>query len=137
MRKSSILIAVCTAAAMTLTLYAQRDITPVMKEAGPAFVSLGKNLQASSAADAEKDAEKLQGLFKETATFMKAQKQDKGVTWANDAAALAADIAKAAKANDTATANTKRGDLQKACLTCHTTYREGAPGTYKFKIPNP
>src|SRR5262249_38367122 len=110
------------------------DIQPVMKDVQPAFMSLGKNLQGS-AADAQKDAEKLQGLFKETAAFMKAQKAEKGVQWANDAAAKAGDIAKAVKANDITAAGTAWADLQKACATCHGTYREGAPGSYKFKAP--
>ncbi len=136
MRRTSILIGICVIAAMAITLYAQnRDIQPVMKEVQPAFMSLSKNLQGSMAADAQKDAEKLQGLFKETAAFMKAQKAEQGIGWANDAAAKAGDVAKAVKANDMTGANTARADLQKACATCHTTYREGAPGSYKFKAP--
>src|SRR5215831_2205604 len=119
MRRTSVLIAVCLIAAMALTLYAQRDINPVMKEIGPVFQSLGKNIQANSAADAQKDADKLQGLFKETSDFMKAQKQEKAVAWASDAASVAGEIAKAAKANDMAAAGAARGNLQKACVTCH------------------
>ena len=136
MRRTSILIGICVIAAMAITLYAQnRDIQPVMKDVQPAFISLGKNLQGNMAADAAKDAEKLQGLFKETAAFMKAQKAEKGVTWANEAATTAGEIAKAAKANDMTAAGTARGNLQKACATCHGTFREGAPGSYKFKAP--
>ena len=58
MRRTSILIGICVIAAMVVTLYAQsRDIQPVMKEVQPAFVNLGKNMQANPA-DAQKDAEK-------------------------------------------------------------------------------
>ena len=136
MRRTSILIGICVIAAMAITLYAQsRDIQPVMKEVQPAFQSLGKNIQGSMAADAQKDAEKLQGLFKEAADFMKAQKAEKGIEWANEASATAGEIAKAIKANDMAAAGTARGNLQKACATCHGTYREGAPGSFKFKAP--
>jgi cytochrome c556 len=136
MRRTSILIGICVIAAMAITLYAQnRDIQPVMKEVQVDFQSLGKNLQGNMAADAQKDADKLQGLFKETAAFMKAQKAEKGIQWANDAAAKAGDIAKAVKANDMTAAGAARGDLQKACATCHGTYREGTPGAYKFKAP--
>ena len=136
MRRTSILIAVCMVAAMALTLYAQRDINPVMKEMGPAFTSMGKNVQAGSAADVQKDAEKLQTLFKETGDFMKAQKQDKAVGWASDAANLAGEIARAAKSNDMAAAGTVRGNLQKACVTCHNVHREQLPDkSYKYKAP--
>src|SRR6185295_1945719 len=102
MRRTSILIAVCMVAAMALTLYAQRDIMPVMKEVGPTNGSLGKNIMAGAWADAQKDAEKLQGLFKEAGAFMKAQKQDKAVGWANEAGTAAGEVAKAAKAGDAA-----------------------------------
>ena len=136
MRRTSILIGICVIAAMALTLYAQgRDIQPVMKEVQPAFVSLGKNIQGNMAADAQKDAEKLQGLFQEAAAFMKAQKADKGIEWANGASDAAAEIAKAAKANDMAAAGTARANLQKSCATCHGTFREGTPGNFKFKAP--
>ena len=136
MRRTSILIGICVIAAMAITLYAQsRDIDPVMKEVAPAFQSLGKNMQGNMAADAQKDAEKLQGLFKETAAFMKTHKAQQGEQWANEAAAKAGDLAKAIKANDMTAAGAARGDLQKACATCHGTYREGTPGSYKFKAP--
>lgn len=136
MRKMSIVIAVCMVAAMALTLYAQRDITPIMKDVGPAFQSMGKDIQASAAADVQKDAEKLQALFKETGDFMKAQKQDKAVAWAVDAANLAGEIAKAAKSNDMAAAGAARGNLQKACGTCHAVHREQLPDkSFKYKAP--
>src|SRR3954469_12663349 len=102
MRRTSILVAVCMIAAMALTLYAQRDIMPVMKEVGPTNASLGKNITAGSMADVQKDAEKLQGLFKETGEFMKAQKQDKAVAWAKEAETASSDVAKAAKSGDAA-----------------------------------
>ncbi len=135
MRRTSILIAVCMVAAMAMTLYAQRDIVPIMKEVGPTNQSMGKNIAAGSAADAGKDAEKLQGLFKEAGEFMKAQKQDKGVTWANDAMAAAGEVAKAAKANDTAAMGAARGNLAKTCTTCHAVYRDTTGGTSKYKAP--
>ncbi len=136
MRKTSVLIATCMVVAMALTLYAQRDIMPVMKEVGPTFQSLGKNVQANAAADVQKDAEKLQGLFKEAGTFMKAQKQSDGVGWAADAEKAAGDIAKAAKANDMAAVGTARGNLQKVCKACHDVHREQLPDkSFKYKAP--
>ena len=136
MRRTSILIAVCMIAAISLVLYAQRDIMPVMKEVGPAFASMGKNIQGSAAGDAQKDAEKLQALFKETGAFMKAQKQDKAVSWATEASDMAGEIAKAAKANDMAAAGATSKSLQNACKTCHDVHREQLPDkSYKYKAP--
>jgi len=120
---------------MVITLYAQNDMIPAMKEVQPTMGSMNKNIQGNMAAEAAKDAEKLQGLFKATADFMKAQKNDKGMGWANDAGQLAGDIAKAAKANDLATAGTSAKALQKSCKNCHDVYRDGAPGAFKYKAP--
>src|SRR5262245_57173785 len=103
MRKASIIISVCALAAVAMTLYAQgREIQPIMKEVGPTFtgVTAGMRGRTMSAADVAKEAEKLQGLFKEVSAFMKTKNLDKAVGWANDAAAAASDLSKAAKANE-------------------------------------
>ena len=133
MRKTSILIAVCMIAAMALTLYAQRDIMPVMKELGPTNASMGKNVTAADWAAVAADATKLQGLFKETGDFMKAQKQATAATWANDAATTAGDIAAKAKAGNAADATAAAGKLKASCKACHDVHREGTPGNFKFK----
>ena len=135
MRRTSILIGIMAVAAMVISLYAQNDMIPAMKEMQPTFGSLNKNIAGGMAADAAKDAEKLQGLFKATADFMKAQKQDKAVGWANDAAAQAGEVAKAIKANDMATAGTTAKAIQKACKNCHDVHRDGTPGAFKYKAP--
>ncbi len=133
MRRTSIMIAVCMVAAMALTLYAQRDIMPVMKEVGPTNAQMGKNIGAGTWADVAKDAEKLQGLFKEAGEFMKAQKAAGAVTWANDAAKIAGDIAAAAKAGKAEDATAAAGKLKAQCKACHDVHREGTPGNFKFK----
>jgi len=120
-------------AAMALTLYAQRDIMPVMKEVGPTSQSMNKNIGAGSWADVAKDADKLQGLFKEVGDFMKAQKQEKAVGWANDAATAAGDISKASKAGKADDATAAAGKLKATCGTCHAVHRDGTPGNFKFK----
>ncbi len=136
MRRTSILIAVCMIAAMALTLYAQRDIMPVMKEVGPTSGAMQKNVAAADWAAVATAAPKLQGLFKEAGEFMKAQKQADGVTWANDAATITADIAAKAKAGNAADAGAAAGKLKATCKACHDVHREGTPGNFKFKAPN-
>jgi cytochrome c556 len=67
---------------------------------------------------------------------MKTQKQDKAMGWANDASGLAADIAKAAKANDMAGAKAGADKLKASCKACHDVHREQLPDkTSKFKAP--
>jgi cytochrome c556 len=117
-------------AMMGITLYAQRDIVPVMKEVGPTNAAMGK---ATESADVVANAEKLQGLFKEVGVFMKAQKQDKAVAWANDAQAAAGDVAKASKAGDAAGLATAKKTLAGTCTTCHAVHRDMTGGVSKYK----
>jgi len=137
MRRMSVLIGVCMIAAMVITLYAQqRDIMPIMKEVGATAVPMFKNIGGGTApaADVQKDAEKLQGLFKEAGGFMKTQKAEKGIGYAKDAEAAAGDIAKAAKANDMAAVKAGSDKLKAQCKACHDVHREQLPDkTFKFK----
>ena len=136
MRKVSILIGICMIVALALTLIAQQtqDLSPVMKDVGATTGSLRKNLDAKSAADAQKDAEKLQTLFTQAQGFFKAMKAQDAVDTVKANAGLAADIAKAAKANDIDAAGKTAGALQKTCKSCHDVHREQLPDkTFKFK----
>lgn len=137
MRRTSVLIGICMIAAMMITLYAQqRDGDAIMKDVGQVGGkgTLSQAVAAGNAADVAKEADKLQGLFREMAGWLKAQKATQGVDMANSAAGAAGEVAKAAKANDMATAKAKAGELGKACKACHDVYREKAPdGSMKFK----
>jgi hypothetical protein len=130
------LIGFCMLAALALTLFAQTaaDLPPIMKEIGPTQQSMRKNIDAKSAADVEKDAAKLQGLFTKAAGVFKALKAQDAVDAATNNAMAAADIVKAAKANDMDAATAKAGVIQKSCKGCHDVHREQLPDkTYKFK----
>lgn len=137
MRRMSVLIGVCMIAAMVITLYAQqRDIQPLMREVQPAFGSMSKGIAAGTADSVAADAAKLQGLFKEVAGWMKTQKADKAMGWANDTATLAGEVAKAAKANDMAAAKASGDKIKAQCKACHDVHREQLPDkTFKFKAP--
>jgi len=138
MRKASVIISVCLLAALSLTLLGQnRDIQPIMKEVGPTFTGMNTGMQGRtmSAADVAKNADKLQGLFKEVGTFMKEKNINDAVGWADTAASAAADLAKAAKANDSDAMFTAQKTIQKQCGTCHAAHREQLPDkTFKLKI---
>jgi len=135
MRKVSILIGICMIVAVALTLVAQTtDLSPIMKDVGTTMGSLRKNLDAKSAADVQKDAEKLQSLFTQSEGFFKAMKAQDAVDMVKMNAVAAGEIAKAAKANNFDAVAEKAGAIQKTCKGCHDVHREQLPDkSYKFK----
>ncbi len=137
MRKVLTVIAVCLVAAVGLTLFAQsRDLQPMMKEIQPTFggITTGMTNRSMPAADVAKNADKLQGLFKEVSGFMQGKSITDAVDMANVAANAAADLSKAAKANDADGMATAQKAIQKQCGTCHAAHREQLPDkTFKLK----
>ena len=138
MRKVLTIIAVCLVVAVSLTLYAQtRDLQPIMKEVQPTFGGITTGMGGSrtmSAADVAKNADKLQGLFKEVSAFMQGKNISDAVGFANDAANAAAELSKAAKANDADAMFAAQKTIQKQCATCHAAHREQLPDkTFKLK----
>ncbi len=138
MRKALNIISICIVFAVTVSLYAQtKDIYPIMKEVGPTFTGLNRGMtdRSMSAADVAKDAEKLQKLFVEAGAFMKEKNLEKAVGWANDAAAAAGDLAKAAKSNESDPMYAAAKTIQKQCATCHAAHREQLPDkSFKLKM---
>src|SRR5688572_23008285 len=121
MRKVSTLIGICMLVAVALTLVAQQapaDLSPIMKDVGATMGSLRKGIDAKSAADVQRDAEKLQSLFTQSEGFFKAMKAQDAVDMVKADASAAADIAKAAKANNFDEAAAKAGAIQKTCKGC-------------------
>ena len=124
MRKVSMLIGICMLVALGLTLIAmQAENLP-----------LRKAIDAKSAADVEKEAAKMQGLFTQAAGVFKALKAQDAVDGSNNNATAAADIVKAARANDMDAADATAKAIQKSCKGCHDIHREQLPDkSYKFK----
>jgi hypothetical protein len=139
MRKVLMVIVACMVVAAALTVFAQtRDLDPVMKEIGPTFTGLtaGMRGRSMSAADVAKDADKLQKLFAEVGTFMKEKNIQDAVGMAKDAETAAADLAKAARANEADPMFAAQKAIQKQCGTCHAAHREQLPDkTFKLKAP--
>jgi len=137
MRKVLTFIAVCLVVAVSLTLYAQnRELQPMMKEIQPTFgqITTGMQNRSMPATEVAKNAEKLQGLFKEVSGFMQGKNITDAVGFANDAAKAADDLAKAAKANDADAMFAAQKTIQKQCGTCHAAHREQLPDkTFKLK----
>jgi len=135
MRKVLMLIGICMVVAVALTVFAQQtDLSPIMKDVGATMGTLRKDLDAKSAADVQKDAEKLQSLFNQSEGFFKAMKAQDAVDMVKANAASAGDLAKAAKANNFDAAAEKAGSIQKSCKSCHDVHREQLPDkSFKFK----
>lgn len=137
MRKVLTVIAVCLVVAVGLTLFAQgRELQPMMKEIQPTFggITTGMQNRGMSAADVAKNADKLQGLFKEVSGFMQGKNITDAVDLANTAANAAAELSKAAKANDADGMAAAQKTIQKQCGTCHAAHREQLPDkTFKLK----
>ncbi len=136
MRKVSMLIGICMLVALGLTLIAMQaeNLPPVMKDVAATQQAMRKAIDAKSAADVEKEAMKMQGLFTKAAGVFKALKAQDAVDATTNNATTAGEIMKAAKANDMDTADAKAKAIQKSCKGCHDIHREQLPDkTYKFK----
>ena len=80
-RRIAILIIIVTGILGTISASAQRKpYTQLMKEIGPTFAGLKKNLDSNAAEAAAQDAIKLEGLFKETEEFW-ARAESEGLAW--------------------------------------------------------
>ena len=107
------------------SMFAQsRPYTQVMKDVGPTFASLKKNLDSNSAAAVVQDAEKLEGLFKETEAFWAQFNTKDAVDHAKNAQKAFADISAKAKSNDLKAAQKTYGSIGSICGDCHFSHRE-------------
>jgi cytochrome c556 len=107
-----------------------------MKTVNATVGSLRTNIQGKVPEAAAKDAATLAEIFKKSEEFWKGRKKDDAVEWSKKAAAAAAEIEAAAKANDFDKAGTSARAMMGNCAGCHTAYREKNPeGGYRFKQP--
>ena len=101
-----------------------RTYDQIMKDIGPTFASLKKNLDANSAAAAAADAAKLEGLFTETEAFWAPLNTKDAVGFAKSAREASAAVGAAAKGNDMKAALASYSAIQKSCGNCHFAHRE-------------
>jgi len=131
--KTACLIVSCFIVGMTLALSAQnRPHDRIMKEVGPAFSSLRKNIDGKMGADAARDATKLADLFKEVEMFWTPLKSSVAVKAAKDMRDIAGKIA-AVAATDLSQADALYTTAGNACKTCHDRHRTQLPdGSYRI-----
>ncbi len=101
-----------------------RSYNLIMKDIGPTFASLKKNLDTNSGAAAAEDAAKLEKLFTETEAFWAPLNTLDAVGFAQKAREASAAVGAAAKSNDMKAALASYTAIQKNCGNCHLAHRE-------------
>ena len=105
-----------------------------MKTVNATMGSLRNNIQGKVADATAKDAATLVEVFKKSEEFWKGRKKDDAVEWSKKAAASAAEVEAAAKANDFEKAGASARAMFGNCAGCHNASREKTPeGGYRFK----
>jgi hypothetical protein len=142
MRRVSIVIAVCFALAVGVSLIGQgRDLDTIMKEVGPLWgTPQAPGLQAAIGspmpdyAKVAADAQKLQGLFAEAEAQFTKMKMTEAAGLAKTAAEGAGALAKEAKTGKIADAKASTTSIAQ-CKACHAKYRESdGAGGFKLKM---
>jgi hypothetical protein len=136
MRKVLVLIGICMAVGLALTVAAQQrgpaDLDATMKAVGPLNQGLAAKIMAGDAAGIAADAARLETLFTETENFFASKNIKAGVDWARESKAAATELASAAKAKNMEGAKAATGKFQ--CKACHGAHRAKAPdGSFSFK----
>ena len=119
-----ILIVVAGFFAAATALAQHKPYNQLMKEIGPTFASLRKNLDSNSAEAAVQDAAKLEELFKETEAFWAQFNTKDAVDHAKGAQKAFAEISAKAKNNDMKAAQAALGTIGSICADCHFSHRE-------------
>ena len=144
MRRISILIGMFVTAVMVLNVSAQeRTFDQVMKEVGPAYGGLKRNLDRKIelqkeleqvTEDAAKNAEKLEELFGEVESFWAMWPGAQGGDAVEFSRSAQAEAVKAAAAADPQAGLAAHEEIGKSCRGCHTTHRERMPdGSFRIK----
>jgi cytochrome c556 len=123
------MIVIAGVAAVILTAIGQqsRPYDQVMKDVGPAYANLKKNLDASAFPAAAADASKLESLFKETENFWTQFKTKDALDFSKNAQAAAHAAGVAAKDNNGQKAQAAYNAIGKSCKGCHDSHREAMP----------
>lgn len=105
----------------------------LMKTISSTQGSLRAKMKENQLADAAKDAQIIATAFGDVEKFFAARSKSDAVAWAKQGRENATATATALAANDAAKATAELGNMAGTCKQCHAAYREGMPGSYKFK----
>src|SRR5678815_1857081 len=142
MRRVSIVIAVCFALALGISLFGQgRDLDAIIKEIGPLW-TMGLGQRGASPLDSATpdtakiaaDATKLEALFKEAEGQFTKMKMAEPAGFAKSISEAAGNLAKEAKTGKIADAKAAKTAIGQ-CKGCHDKYRESdGAGGFKLKM---
>ena len=115
------LVAIGSAVIVSAQAKTEEDYDKLMKAVGAANGAIAK---AADGATIAAEARKLQALFKDAQGFWAARKNTEAAGWAASAMTHAAEIEKAASANNMEGVAAHRKELGGVCQTCHKANRE-------------
>jgi cytochrome c556 len=116
-----LLVAIGSAAILSAQVRTEEDYDKLMKAVGAANGTMAK---ATDGATVAAEAKKLQALFKDAQGFWTARTNKEAADWAASAMTHAAEIEKAAAANNMEGVAAHRKQLGGVCQTCHKANRE-------------
>ncbi|MCC7179107.1 MAG: cytochrome c [Acidobacteria bacterium] len=110
------------------------EFDKLMKSVGATVGAMRKNMEGQAAEALAADAKKMVEIQKNNAAFWTARKTQDAADWATAAMNHAAEVEKAASANNMAGAAEHMKLMMGTCGQCHTKYRDkGADGSYIIK----
>jgi cytochrome c556 len=127
---SALLVAVTSAAVLTAQAKTEEDYDKLMKAVGAANGTMAK---ATDGATVAAEAKKLQALFKDAQGFWTAHKNKEAADWSASAMTHAAEIEKAATANNMEGVAAHRKELGGVCATCHKANREKTETGFRIR----
>jgi len=117
----AMLVAATSAAILSAQAKTDEDYDKLMKGVFAANGAMGKATDGPTVAG---EAKKLQALFEDAQQFWAARNNKEAAGWAGEAMAHAAEIEKAATANNMESVAEHRKQLGGVCQTCHKANRE-------------
>lgn len=118
---AALVVAFASAALLSAQAKTEEDYDKLMKAVGAANGTIAK---ATDNATVAAEARKLQALFKDAQQFWAGRNDKEAADWAASAGAHAAEVEKAAAANNSESVAAHRKEMGGVCQTCHKSRRE-------------
>lgn len=127
---TALTVVFATAAILSAQTRTEEEYDKLMKAVGAANGAIAK---ATDGATIAAEAKKLQALFKDAEGFWTARKNKEAADWAASAMTHAAEIEKAATANNMDSVGAHRKELGAVCQTCHKANREKTETGFRIR----
>ena len=128
----ALIVAISSAAILSAQAKTDEDYDTLMKGVGAANAAIAK---ATDGATIAAEAKKLQAFFKDAQQFWTARKNTEAATMAASAMTHAAEIEKAATANNMDGVGAHRKELGGVCQACHKANREKTETGFAIRKP--